>query len=159
MVLHQVPWRAPAEVSRVWKWGAGRAERRAVEEHRRHPASGCCSEAAGSRAEPGTAAALVLPQGLAGCEQCLLGPQGCLSWGAWPAGAPRLLLPACLVALLPAGSSVARQPLPAWAGHRSCSSGGSHSEPPAGQGQGQPRLFSSGKLFACSAPEAPGHLS
>jgi len=84
---------------------------------------------------------------------------GCLSWGACLAGAPCLLLPMCFVALLPAGSSLAQQLLPTQAGHLGCSSGGSHSEPPPGQCQGQPRLFSSGSLFACSAPAALGNLS
>lgn len=84
---------------------------------------------------------------------------GCLSWGACLAGAPCLLLPMCFVALLPAGSSLAQQLLPTQAGHLGCSSGGAHSEPPPGQCQGQPRLFSSRSLFACSAPAAPGNLS
>ena len=74
-----------------------------------HPARGCCSVAAQSRAEPGAVPVLVQQQGLAGCEHRLLGsedvilralgwrgPQGrcclralvlcCLQVPRWPSG-------------------------------------------------------------------------
>jgi len=84
-----------------------------VKEHKWHPVSGCCLVVAWSRAEAGTVATLGLRQGLAGCEQCAVGLGGCLPWGAWLARAPWVLLPACLLALLLAGSSLAQHLLPA----------------------------------------------
>jgi len=73
-------------------------------------------------------------------------------------GAPQLLLSLCLLPLaLPAGSYLAQQLLPAWAGHLVCSSGGSHLGLPAGQRQSP--LISLGQLLVGSVQAAVDHLS
>jgi len=62
----------------------------------------------------------------------------------------------CHPLVLPAGSCITQLLLPAWAGHLVCSSDGSHSGLPAGQGQ--PPLISSRQLLAGSVQEVVDHL-